>query len=101
MVRYLPYLMSSSRRQSEVDLERIVDEPLECGQSTNHGYSDWKAVPETGETDVAINSRHCFSCRLTSCLNVLVSQSFQGMKEGGIGLPFLSLFNLLTITSAG
>ena len=53
--------MTTGSRQSEIHLERIIDEPLEGGQSTDHCDSDRETVPKAGESDVSVDSRHGFS----------------------------------------
>ena len=54
--------MTSGRRQTQPDLKRIVDEPLESGQSTDHDDSDGQSVPQAAEADVAVDSRHGSAC---------------------------------------
>lgn len=56
--------MTSGRRQPQDDLETVIDQPLERGQSTNHSNPDWQTVPETFESDIAVDPRHGFPSAL-------------------------------------
>lgn len=58
------FLMTSGRRQPQDDLETVIDQPLERGQSTNHSNPDRQTVPETFESDIAVDPRHGFSSAL-------------------------------------
>lgn len=58
--------MTPGRRQPQDDLEAVIDQPLERGQGSNHADPDRQTVPETFESDVAVDSRHGFSCALAS-----------------------------------
>lgn len=40
---------------TEVHLERIVDQPLESGQCANHANPHGQTVPQSAETDVAVD----------------------------------------------
>lgn len=52
-------LVSAGGGQAHVDLERVVDEPLEAGQGADHEDAHGHAVPEACEADVAVNAAHC------------------------------------------
>jgi len=54
---------------TEVDLETVVDQPLERSQSTDHDNSDGETVPKTRETNVAVDSAHSLGSTFT-CLSV-------------------------------
>ena len=59
--------MTSSRRQPQGNLETVIDEPLERRQGPNHRDSDGQSVPETLESDVAVDPRHGFPGAFASC----------------------------------
>lgn len=50
--------MSTRRRQTQVHLEAIVDEPLESRESTDHDNADGQAVPQARESNVAVDAGH-------------------------------------------
>lgn len=58
--------MTTSSWKTERNLERIINEPLECCECTDHHYPDRQSVPETRETDVTVDPRHCLACTLSS-----------------------------------
>lgn len=60
------HLVTTCGWQSKVDLERIVDQPLERGQSANHEDTGRQTVPETAETDVAVDPRDSGASALPS-----------------------------------
>lgn len=51
-------LVTTSCWQTKGDLERIINQPLECGQGTNHEDTCWKTIPQTAETDIAVDPRN-------------------------------------------
>jgi hypothetical protein len=40
---------------AEVDLEGVIDQPLEGGQCANHANAHRQTVPKTAEANVAVN----------------------------------------------
>ena len=93
--------MTSSRRQTQGDLETVIDQPLERGQRSNHSDPDWQTVPETFESNIAVDSRHSLSSALASYRDHVsppVSPHSRLQREY---VRCLSAFNLLTMTSAG
>ncbi len=58
--------MTPSRRKPQGDFETVIDQPLEGSQCSNHANTDGETVPETFESDIAIDSRHGFPSALTS-----------------------------------
>ena len=107
--------MASRGGQTERDLEAVVYQPLEGGQSANHDDPDRQAVPEAFEADVAVDPAHCFAGAFARCgfgglvndFSVYLIFSLSFLKRMGkecgreVCSPCLSAFNLLTITSAG
>jgi hypothetical protein len=63
--------MATSSGKSHGYLERIIDKPLERCKSTNHCNSDRQTIPETTESDLAIDPAYRLSSTL-SCLSVRV-----------------------------
>lgn len=49
--------MTASSGQSERDLERIIDEPLERSKRADHEDARGQAVPQPAEADVAVDAR--------------------------------------------
>lgn len=56
--------MTSSRRKAQGDLETVINQPLEGGESSNHANTDGETVPKAPESDIAVDSRHGFSSAL-------------------------------------
>lgn len=46
--------MPTSRRQSQINLERIIDQPLERGKRSNHHDPHGQTIPQAGETNILI-----------------------------------------------
>lgn len=55
-----------NRTYTKVDLERVVNQPLEGGKSTDHDNSHRKTVPQTLKANVAIDSAHSLGSTLAS-----------------------------------
>lgn len=51
-------LVSTRRRQTQVHLETVVDEPLESRKSTDHDNAHGQAVPQARESNVAVDAGH-------------------------------------------
>jgi hypothetical protein len=51
---------------TEVHLEGVVNEPLECGQGTNHEDTNRQSVPQTTESNLAVDPADCLTCTLPS-----------------------------------
>src|SRR5690606_9926108 len=49
---------ATSGRQTHKDLERIVNQPLQTREGTNHDNPDWQSVPQTHESNVLVDSGH-------------------------------------------
>jgi hypothetical protein len=58
-------LMPTSSRQSQIDLETIIDQPLERRERTNHKYPDRQPIPEPLESNVAIDAGYSLSGAFT------------------------------------
>ena len=93
--------MTSSRRQTQGDLETVIDQPLERGQRSNHSDPDWQTVPETFESNIAVDSRHGLSSALASYRTTSAHQCLPFSRLQREYVRCLSAFNLLTMTSAG
>ena len=50
---------------TEIDFERVVNEPLEGSQSTNHEDADRKSVPQTSKANLAVYSADRLARSLT------------------------------------
>ena len=59
-------LMSSCSGQPQCYLETIINQPLECCQSSNHYNSDRQTIPKTSKSNISINPRHSLSSSLSS-----------------------------------
>lgn len=76
--------MTSSRRQTQGDLETVIDQPLERGQRSNHSDPDGQTVPETFESDIAVDPRHGFASALTSYETTSAHQCLSSTDSKGI-----------------
>lgn len=56
--------MTSGCWETEGDLERIVDQPLERSQGTDHEDTCRQSVPQTAETNVAVDPGDSLSSAL-------------------------------------
>ncbi len=93
--------MTPSRGKPQDDFETVIDQPLERSQCSNHANTDGETVPETSESDIAVDSRHGFSSALTSYRITSAHRNLSCLQLGKLYVRCLSAFNLLTITSAG
>jgi hypothetical protein len=77
----------------EVHLEGVVDEPLERGKSTNHEDSNRQTVPQTAESNLAVDPADSLASALAGLAvavefrnhyicNVLASRHFNREKVG-------------------
>lgn len=60
--------LRTSGRKSDVGLERVIEEPLETSESTNHNNTDRETIPETTETNLAVDTANSSTDRLTRLL---------------------------------
>lgn len=60
----LRFSTTTSRRQAHKQLERVVYEPLQACQSSDHDDPDWEAVPQAGKPDLAVDTAQGPSERL-------------------------------------
>jgi hypothetical protein len=63
--RLLRYPREEVRTYAEVHLERIVNQPLERSERTNHANPDRQTVPQPAETNVSINPADSLASTLT------------------------------------
>ena len=49
-------LVTSSGRESQRHLKRVIYEPLKCGQRSDHNYPHGEAIPKTRESNIAVDA---------------------------------------------
>lgn len=74
--------MTSSSRQTDRQLESIVNEPLHTGQGTNHEDSHRQTVPKTLETNSLVDSLHGLQSGLAG---LLLTVDLGDHDVGGVG----------------
>ena len=80
-------LMATSSWQTQRHLEAVINQPLECSQRSNHHNSNGQSIPQSHESNIAINPHHCLA-RTLSCLPVGVefaNHHVRGMRDRGTG----------------
>lgn len=65
-VSFRPTYTAVGTTYTKVDLEGVVDKPLERSQSTNHEDTDRQSVPKTTETDLAVYPANSLASALAS-----------------------------------
>lgn len=60
--------LGTSGGETNVGLERVVKEPLETSEGTNHNNTDGETVPETTETNLGVDTANGLAGRLTGLL---------------------------------
>lgn len=78
-----------------------IHQPLERRQRANHGDPNRQAVPQSRKSNVAVYPPHCFSGTFARCITHISNSCPVKPDTPKEDSPFRSLFNLLTITSAG
>jgi hypothetical protein len=73
---------------TEVHLEGVVDEPLESSQSTNHENTDWQSVPQTAETDLAVDSANGLASALAGLAVAVEFRDHYIYEQSAIAFQF-------------
>lgn len=60
------FLMTTSGRKPQGDLETVIDQPLKRSKRPDHPNANRQAVPQALESNVAVDPRHGFPSALTS-----------------------------------